>query len=127
MTEFDAIWAAAAPAIDAFCYEAWTARPQARADVNSRPGADPARPVRAFRAGLTLAPAVAGTGGGRASPFAAPGVAVTRHALSCRVDALPYALRDGDRVERDATGETFAVVGIDALGAGELTLHITRT
>lgn len=111
---------AASIAVDAVYGEIWTVQPMATSDPNARRSPDPGRAVLTVTAAYQSAYARASSGPARQQGVKneRPGHATERPRISfdmarCVVvdgaepAALPYRLRDGDRVTRLKTGTTY--------------------
>lgn len=127
---FDAAIAAAAATHDSIMGEDFIYRPRSRpADVNKRETDDGSRAVIDPLRAVWGEPAARFDSGPARLPGVEaerPGHATARPFVSFRLSLLPYRPRDGDMVERKATGEKFRVAEVLPSTPGLVRLDLNR-
>lgn len=92
--------------------------------VNGRPEADPDRPVAPGVAAIfDSRPLEIDESGGKRDR---PGFATTMPQISVLVANLPWEVRQGDEVKRNATGDVYRVTEIEPDGQTRVNLQVTR-
>lgn len=95
-------------------------------DVNVRRALDPSRQVVTFTGAFTSADEEYKTEGRRMPQNAARAGVAPRPAIDVARSALPYLPKEGDRIERLETGETFDVGRTMADDVGRVTILLTE-
>ena len=126
MSTFDEIFSDAHTVFDDLMGDAFTVRPQAKADPNKRGGTDAGRPGTPTVRGIYIE---RGARAGDAAGLTHIKPADGRHAsalliVSILLSALPWELRPGDRLERVADGALFNVSEIRPEGDGRAAVDL---